>query len=290
MHAMLAFGWFPEIKGIVVVLIAVGVLIGGSYLVVATNVGARLGLLVVMAALFGWMASMGAVWWTYGIGLKGKDPTWQPKEIIRVCSAPCAPATDLASQAESSIAQHPELVNATLTKRVEGWLRLADDNPGRGQAVASADEIVQSAKDLKAADADGAKYLPIAAFDRGGTKWPNKRIHNIKVFGMKFGNADLDYFAVFHHTHYALVQFQPTIPQKTEPGKAPPVAKIDPTQPTHFVLMVRDLGTRRQPAAFITLGSSLMFLFLCLRLHQRDKLWAANRSGASRVPVPATAD
>jgi hypothetical protein len=281
-----AFGWFPEIKGITVVLIAVAVLIGGSYLIVATNVGSRLGLLVVLGALFGWMASMGIIWWSYGIGLKGKDPTWQPKEIIRVCTAPCAPATDLAGQAENAIAQHPDLVNATLTQRVQGWIRLADDNPGRGQAAASADEIVLSAKDLKAADADGAKYLPIAVYDRGGEKWPNIHIKSV----WKFGSVNLDYIAFFHHPHYALVQLQPTIPQKTEPGKAPPIAKVDPTQPTHFVLMIRDLGTRRQPAAFITLGSSILFLIICLRLHQRDKLLAANRSGASRVPVPATAD
>jgi hypothetical protein len=286
-HAVLfAFGWFPEIKGITVVLIAVAVLIGGSYLIVATNVGARLGMLVVLAALFGWMASMGVIWWSYGIGLKGKDPSWKPKEIVRICTAPCAPVTDLSTEANAAIAQHPELLTATITNRVAGWIRLADDNPGRGQAVASADEIVQTAKDLKAADADGAKYLPVAAYDYGGSKWPNKRIHNV----WKFGDVNLDYFAFFHHTHYALVEFQPTIAQKTEPGKAPPVAKIDPTQPTHFVLMVRDLGTRRQPAAFITIGSSLLFLLLCLRLHQRDKTLAANRAGASRVPVAAAAD
>ena len=53
-----------------------------SYLILATNMGGRLGLLVTMAGLFGWMASMGIIWWSYGIGLKGREPTWKPKEIV----------------------------------------------------------------------------------------------------------------------------------------------------------------------------------------------------------------
>ena len=76
------FGWQPEIRGIVVVLIAVGVLMGIVYLLLATNLGARLGLLVALGALFGWLTLMASIWWIYGIGLKGADPTWKPVEVI----------------------------------------------------------------------------------------------------------------------------------------------------------------------------------------------------------------
>jgi hypothetical protein len=281
MHSLLlAFGWFPELKGITVVVIAVATLIGGAYLIVATNVGARLGLMVVLAGFFGWMASMGVIWWCYGIGLKGRDPSWKPKEII---------TADLA-QARYDVARDPNLLQATIKDRVFGWVRLADDNPGRGQAVASADEIVQSAGVFKAASADGPFYLPTAVYDKGGGKWPNKRIHNIKVFGTKFGNADLDWVAFFHHPHYALVELKPTVQQKTEPGKAPPTAVIDTTQPARYVLMIRDLGSRRQPAAFISIGSSILFGLLCVRLNARDRVVAANRSGTSAVPAATAAD
>ena len=34
-----------------------------------------------MAGLFGWMFSMGIVWWIYGIGLNGADPSWMEREI-----------------------------------------------------------------------------------------------------------------------------------------------------------------------------------------------------------------
>ena len=75
MHAtfatLLAIGWEPELRGILTVIMAVGVLMGSVYLVLATNLGARLGFLVTLAAIFGWLAMMGFVWMIYGIGLQG---------------------------------------------------------------------------------------------------------------------------------------------------------------------------------------------------------------------------
>ena len=63
-----AIGWNPEIRNILSVLVGFAVLIGSVYLIVGTNVGIRTGLLVVLAGLFGWMATMGVIWWIYGIG------------------------------------------------------------------------------------------------------------------------------------------------------------------------------------------------------------------------------
>jgi hypothetical protein len=57
-----------------------------------------------------------------------------------------------------------------------------------------------------------------------------------------------------------------------------PVPIIDESQPHQYVLMVRDLGTHRQPPAFITIGSTLMFLLLCWMLHRRERLLIANRA------------
>src|SRR3954451_23600609 len=74
--SMLAIGWEPEIRGVLTVMIAVVVLCGSIYLIMATNMGARLAFLVVLAGLFGWLFLMGITWWIYGIGLKGPDPTW----------------------------------------------------------------------------------------------------------------------------------------------------------------------------------------------------------------------
>ena len=86
MNALLAINWQPELRGILIVIIAVGTLCGSVYLILGTNLGARLGLLVAMAGLAGWMFLLGATWWTYSKGLLGDEPTWQPvagKTIIR---------------------------------------------------------------------------------------------------------------------------------------------------------------------------------------------------------------
>ena len=49
LNTLFAIDFNPGLRGIVVVLISVVVLIGGTYLVVGTNLGARLGFLVVPA-------------------------------------------------------------------------------------------------------------------------------------------------------------------------------------------------------------------------------------------------
>ena len=51
MSALLAINWEPELRGILIVIIAVAVLCGSVYLVLGTNLGARLGFLVALSGL-----------------------------------------------------------------------------------------------------------------------------------------------------------------------------------------------------------------------------------------------
>jgi hypothetical protein len=255
MLALLAINWEPELRGIVIVAIAVGVLIGGTYLVVGTNLGARLGFLVVLAGLFGWMATMGAIWWTYGIGLKGREPTWQPAEpvtIVREASLlQGAEVLESPVTLTGDVASDSTKISATLQS--EGWLLLEESDPRRGQAVAASDEIIQhEAEELVAGE-----YLSLAVYDKGGDRWP-------KI------NDSLDFVAFFHKPHFALVEVAPVMPQRAEPGRAPARPVVDATQPHRYIHMVRDLGSKRQPAIFITIGSSIIFLLLCRILHRRD--------------------
>lgn len=75
--------WDPEIRGILTVLTGVAVLVGSVWLIVSTNTGWRLGTLVTLAGLFGWMTVMGVIWWIYGIGWRGPDPSWKIEDINR---------------------------------------------------------------------------------------------------------------------------------------------------------------------------------------------------------------
>ena len=77
MSSLFAISWEPELRGMLIVIIAVVTFCGSVYLILATNLGARLGFLVALTGLAGWMALMGIIWMIYGIGLKGPEPSWE---------------------------------------------------------------------------------------------------------------------------------------------------------------------------------------------------------------------
>jgi hypothetical protein len=262
LSALLAVSWEPEIRGWIIVIISVVVLMGSTYLILGTNLGARLGFLVALTGLAGWMMSMAIVWAIYGIGLKGPEPAWHPSEPITIVR-------------DGSLLNRTEIVegssdltglnSADAAKKIsdqlvaEGWEALAESNPQRGQAVASADEIIQiEAKELAAGE-----YVAVAVYDKGGERFP------------KLGDS-LDFLAFKHKPRYAIVEIAPLVPQRAEPGRAPARAQIDEAQPHRYVVMIRDLGAKRRPAFLIGFGSALIFFLLCWLLHRREALLRKN--------------
>ena len=257
---LLAISWEPEIRGVTTVLIAFVVLCGSVYFILSTNVGARLGFLVALAGLFGWLMLMGVFWWVYGIGLKGVDPSWVGKEII---------GTSL-SNAGNEVAQVDDISAATTEEPVDGWIRIAEDDPAFGQTVAAADDILQNQTEtFKAGD-----YKATAVYSKGGDRYP------------KLGSS-LDFLAFFHEPHYAIVEVQPVIPTLTEPGRAPLPAEVDPSKPPTYVLMERDPGTHRQPAVSLTIGSTLVFALCCYTLHRRERTLRDNLAVAAAATSSA---
>ncbi len=256
---LLAVSWQPEIRGIIVVLIGFGVLCGSIYLVLTTNLGSRLGFLVALAGLAAWLMMLGTFWWVYGIGLKGNPPAWIGKEVVGGSLA----------NAGSDVVRGVDVSGATTDHAVDGWKRLAEDDPSFGQDVAAADDILQNKTQLfKAGD-----YKAIAVYSKGGRRYP-------KI------NNTLDFLAFFHRPHYSLVEVQPVIPALPEPGRAPPTPTLDPSKSPTYVLMERDLGTQRQPAVSLTIGAGLLFALCCYTLHRRDRTLRANVEEAKAI-VPA---
>ena len=252
---LLALSWKPELRGVIVVMIGFVVLCGSVYLIVGSNVGARLGFLIALSGLFGWMMIMGVIWWVYGIGLTGRTATWKPANPV-------------------TIVKDGDLIGAGILNTgdplQEGYIKLPEEDPGRGQAIASADVILQETDTFAAGE-----YTALAVYDKGGDRYP------------KVGDS-LDFLAFRHEPHYALVEVQANVPLLTEPGRAPLGAEIDESQPRTYVLMLRDLGTKRQPAIVLTFGSGLILGVLCWLMARRDRTLAANRAGAL-VKAPAGA-
>ena len=74
-------GFDPFFRGLLSVLVGVVVLVGGTYLLLATNTGTRTGFMIAGAGFFGWMTAMGMFWVVYGIGWNGAAPTWELVEV-----------------------------------------------------------------------------------------------------------------------------------------------------------------------------------------------------------------
>jgi hypothetical protein len=270
--SILAIGWEPELRGILIIIIAVSVLCGSIYLILSTNIGARLGFLVAFSALAGWLFIMGAIWWSYGIGLKGPEASWAAIPGRTVLQTP-------QSLLESGAFTEPVVVDANTPYPEqalhvdeqavsEGWTKLAESAASYGQAGSAASVFLEEAGAFSAGE-----FKVVNVFDKGGERYP------------RLWDGRLDFLAFWHKPHHVLVEVAPLVQQRVEPGRAPSPARIDPTLPHQYVYMIRDMGAKRQPAGFITGGSLIVFLICCWLLHRRDRRVAENRA----LPVPARA-
>jgi hypothetical protein len=266
-------GWMPELRGILTVIIAVFTLMGSVYLIMLTNMGARLGFLVAFSALTGWLFIMGAVWWAYGIGLKGPEPTWEAvngRTILQDTAAltqsgalgdPVEIADD-ATPLETAVAVQEEFVE-------EGWKQLDPTAAAYGQTSSQADVYL-----LESGAFDAGEFRVVNVFDIGGERYP------------RYADGKIDFLAFWHKPRHVVVEVAPVLVQRTEPGRAPAVPVIDDSRPHQYVYMVRDQGARREPAGFICIGSLIVFLINVWLLHSRDRRVTYNRS---QLALPAQA-
>ncbi len=264
--SLLAIGWEPELRGLLTVIMGVVVLMGSIYMILATNMGARLSFLVTLTALMGWMMLMGLSWWVYGIGLKGPEPSWAsiPGQTIIQDVPALRSAGALQSLPDGYEDADPSEVHKLVEEEFfnEGYIKIETDNPAYGQAQAAASEYLEEDGALTA-----GQYEVTEVFDIGGERYP-----------LIANNESLDFFAFFHKAHYTVVEVSPLIPVRTEPGRAPAAPQIDEDAQKQYVYMVRDLGAKRQPAVVLTLGGGAIFLALCYLLHRRERILKHNLS------------
>jgi hypothetical protein len=204
MHGAMVLGsiaWSPEIRNLLSLLFGISVLIGSVYLVLFTNLGARLGLMVALASLLGWLTLMGVTWWIYGIGMKGQAAHWQVQEINRgdLREAALEKAQSLPEPSDlpdplQVLKDHPEVAKKvilpgqegkvpTLGEIIEadpalkeklgltpdqlgGWTILLPSDPQRGDATATADAIL--GPDGKNIFAQPSDYKILDAYTIGG--------------------------------------------------------------------------------------------------------------------------
>jgi hypothetical protein len=246
--------WNPTILGVLVVLSAIGLFCGSAYLLLATNLGARLGFLVAFASLTGFMVLLSTLWWSSGnSGIDpphGHSPAWKAVEIV---SKP--------SQSKTA-AVHDALAKGTHADTTE----LANLRPAMDAAL------------VRTAPVENVEPVPqpLAKFDASLDYLTDFKGYQAAVIGG--GTKNL----FWHNPRYAVVQFCPTAPD-TPAGEAP---TCDPLQDTQYAVLSFDFGSLRQPVVFqFWLPSVLLFGLSLLGLHWYE-LDARKRKRAAIAPVP----
>lgn len=243
-----ALRWDPEIRGALIVLGGLVMLPGSVFLLLATNTGAKVGFLLALTGLAGWMAVMGLVWAVFGIGLKGAEPEWKIKEVI----------TGPASQS---------LVGVMEDFPGGKWVELHPGDAELAEAQASADKVLAPAS-AGESGGHGEEEGGGEAEAEEHFESPFKRTEDyVLLDGYRHGGEDY-FLTLRHRPHYAVVRVKPALFDTPPPGFKP---QPDLAAPVTTVVMLRDLGNLRLPPVMVTLSSLIIFLVCCYHLHVRDK-------------------
>lgn len=292
----------PGIRGILVVMVGVGVLMGSVYLLLGTNLGSRLGFLVALTGLFGWLTILTFVWWLTppAIGPRGDLPSWKPVEIY-VNGSGEVPKTiavgkltdpSALPQANEILADNPELANDfpngfTLSdlqtnnpaivneyldaEKLNGWRLVGAANAGEAQAAADV-TIVESGIFKTTAD-----YKKLNTWEYGGKPTLAQDCPDGGTV-CRVWHRISSAFQIKNPPHYAVVQVQQVIPQETIAGEAPPIPKADPSKPVISIVLIRNIGNERViPFLYFVISVALFILFAWV-LHNRDKTLMKNKA------------
>ncbi len=155
------FEYSVFIRGILFPGIMFIILCGSSYMIMATNMGNRLGFLVAAAGLAGWMFLMSLAWMMYGIGLRGKDPTWHVTDVITGTS-------------NLGVSTNPAVADLATVPFQVSWCKTdADvaDSKASKEAAKLPDGIAKSRAATAAEKAVETRFANTRAKVKADTKW-----------------------------------------------------------------------------------------------------------------------
>ncbi len=298
-NVLAGIAYDPTIRGILAVVVAIVVLCGSVYLLLATNTGNRLGFLLALTGLFGWMTIMGIIWWINGIGMTGAAPSWKVVEYN--AGNPAAAVTEKVRDLDlSTLPQGPDGVdyeqinqlfdeNPQGFKQLEnqleedtgGWRLLPASDAARNEAEATVASALPNCDTCNFGIEEQTDYTVLGAFEVGGKKGLPEDPNRWDRIVTKAESI----VTIKNPKHYAVVQVQKVVPQEAAPGEPPPTPKADVDQPIISVVLIRDIGDLRFPPAMVTLSSGLIFALLCWMLHQRERVLEENLAAAEAQTV-----
>lgn len=281
------FSWDPQIRGMVIVMLAVMVLPGSVFLIMGTNVGARMGFMVAITGLSGFCFMLGILWAFNAGGIVGRSPAWVAQEIA--VGPPGATITEATEGLPMKVGDAPG----------NGWRELPQGDPVRGDATAAADKILapdnseppegQTKEPPKFQPPFGAPadYVQVAAYQKGGREagvWFKIKSHRFYKQGAWYN--PVGWFRA--PANYVVITVQETAPKLNEDDLTEAPQPNQSVEPQTLVL-VRDRGSLRFPAVMFALFWFVVFAVCTWSLHQRDKEIMARRAGRASRPAAARA-
>ncbi len=269
------------------------ILPGSIYLLLSTNLGARIGFLVAVAGLSGWMMLLAITWALYGQGIKGRDPSWKVQEVVH-----SATQTDLSNAADDALREFPRdwkkmpetgsSVLADAQAAVDAFVTKSGRKPKMGHEGPIIKEPTAEQLRFPAEFSESSDYVLVGGYEKGGDNCLGPKDSCTTVMPKKILFWKINHKFFFRHSpHYVAVAVAPVLPQVTPPGGKPPKPVPDPSKPVTTVLVLRDLGSVRFPQVMTVISSGIIFAVVCHALHRRDKQIMALR--AAGTPTPATA-
>jgi hypothetical protein len=257
--------WYPTILGVLVVVAGIGLFCGSIYVLLGTNLGARLGFLVAFTGLMGFMTLLTLLWCTTASPLntlKGRIPGWKVQQVVSHVDDAKIGAVRSIEKPKNRVKNPSEAAN----------VKAAVD-------AALVPKIATPTEPVKPEDnkfaipefTDVTRYMILETYEMGGSK--------PQFWKLQFT----------HVPQYAAVQFC-EVPAADTNSVLPPIPPECMTGGKRgFVILQRDLGSLRVPP-FVAFGMSLLLFVLgLLMLHwrEKDEMAVAERARTRPTPVPA---
>jgi hypothetical protein len=275
--------WYPTILGVLVVVAAVALFCGTPYLLLATNMGSRLGFLVATACLSGLMVLISLLWLTNPSPvntLKGRIPAWVAVQSIEngdIAKAKVAAVRDIddsgheASEADVTNLKAAADLNLILTKN-ELTGDILSASGGKYAVYQAATDYLVTRNQVTGG---GGLFSQVSVDVGGGWPWVHVSLHK---------------------PLYAVVttcRVDPNLePEEVPYGAKPPTPKCDGDS-RQLLVMRRDLGSLRVPPFVAFIAFSLLFglTLLCLHWRERDlQEQAARVTGEADAITKAAAE
>jgi hypothetical protein len=254
--------WYPTILGVLVVVAAVVLFCGSVYLLLGTNLGARLGFLVAFTGLMGFMMLLSLLWITTASPLntlKGRIPAWHVEEVVD-------------SPEDSSI---PEVRTIETEENKVDTTEAANVKAAVDEALVTIVEtpttpLEEGANEFAIFD-DVTQYQVLETFETGGS--------DPQFWKLEFTHQPL----------YAAAQFCEVAPQAPEDaaiGLPPIPPECADDGETGWVVLSRDLGSLRFPPFVAFVAFTILFVLGLLMLHWRERDEQEAEAAAAAPPTP----